>query len=384
VRGARSLSKKFDEYIPDRVNRFIDTRFKPSKHEKKNKASFDLIRASVNLTVASLLISTATSMKLTLSTTYVTFMVAMSTSLADRAWGRESAVYRISGVLTVVTGWFLTAFFAFSAAAITALLLMWGGALAMAGLLALCAFMLIQSTLLHRRREKKRQVEDITIDVRKSSIVEKCNEDVYSVFEQISRIYSDTLTCLAAEDTKKLKILYKEAKELYQIEKNRKDNEMLPTLVKLHEDTVDTGHYYVQVINYLYEVSKSLLFITKSSFEYIDNQHEGLNAKQVIDLENLSKEVTAVYEGIVRMLRSSDYTDFEEILAKRDAIFDLFVENIKSQIKRVKNEESSVRNSVLYLDIVNETKTMLLQARNMMRAQQLFVGFEEKTKNGVK
>jgi Na+/phosphate symporter len=102
------------------------------------------------------------------------------------------------------------------------------------------------------------------------------------------------------------------------------------------------------------------------------------------DLENLNKEVSSVYVGIVKMFRTSDFSDFERILAKRDAIFDLFVENIKSQIKRVKDKESSVRNSILFLNIVNETKTMLLQARNMMRAQQLFLGFEEgeKKKNG--
>jgi len=317
-------------------------------------------------------------MKLTLSTTYVTFMVAMGTSLADRAWGRESAVYRITGVLTIISGWFLTAVIAFSAGAITALLLMWGGKFALAGLLLLCVLSLVQSSFIHKRREKKQQeVEDVSVEVKKGSIVEKCKEDVYSVFEQMSRIYTQALTGLAEEDSKKLKKLYKEAKALYQMEKNRKDYEMLPTLVKLQEDAVNTGHFYVQVINYLYEVSKSLLFITKSSFEHIDNNHKGLSDKQVIDLGKLNKEVSNVYEDITKMLRTADFSDFERTLAKRDEIFDLFVENIKSQIKRVKGNESSVRNSILYLDIVNETKAMMLQARNLMRAQRLFMGFEE-------
>jgi Na+/phosphate symporter len=159
---------------------------------------------------------------------------------------------------------------------------------------------------------------------------------------------------------------------------------MLPILVKLQEDTVDTGHYYVQVLDYLCEVSKSLMAITKSSFEHIENNHEGLNDEQLADLENLNKEVSKIYTDISRMLRTSDFSNFEQTLANRDKIFDLFVESIKSQIKRVKDKESSVRNSILYLNIVHETKTMLLQARNMMRAQQLFVGFEEKTKNGDK
>jgi Na+/phosphate symporter len=340
----------------------------------------------VNITVAALLISTATSMKLTLSTTYVTFMVAMGTSLADRAWGRETAVYRITGVLAMISGWFLTGLIAFSSAAIVALLLMWGGKIALAGLLILCVFMLIQTTVLHDKRKKKQQkLEYVPAVVIKSSVVEQCNENVHSVFEQISRIYSQTLKGLAAEDNKKLKKLYKEAKALYQTEKDRKAYEMLPTLVKLQEDAVDTGHYYVQVIEYLYEASRSLMAVTKASFDHIENNHKGVSNQQVADLEKLNKEVSNLYQDIVKMLQTLNYSDFERILARRDDIFDLFVENIKSQIKRVKNKESSVRNSILYLEIVNETKAMLLQARNLMRAQRLFMGYEaEKTQKGKK
>ena len=380
VHSVRKLNKRFMSRIPDSVKRFIDSRFKPSDEEMQDKASFDLIRATVNITVAALLISTATSMKLTLSTTYVTFMVAMGTSLADRAWGRESAVYRITGVLTVISGWFLTALVAFTAGAITALLLMWGGKIAIAGLLLLCVFSLIQSSLLHKRRGKKQhQVEEVSVDIEKISIVEKCNDDVYRVFEKMSRIYSETLKGLATEDLKSLKNLYKESRELYELEKNRKDYEMLPTLQKLQEDAVNTGHYYVQVLSYLYEISKSLLFIAKSGYEYIDNNHSGLNEKQAEDLEKLNNEVSYVYQSIAEMLRTSNYRDFELVLAKRDGIFDIFVANIKSQIRRVKDKESSTRNSILFLDIVNETKTMLLQSRNMMRAQRLFIeGCEEK------
>ena len=378
VRSTRILHKQITAILPDSVNRYIDSRFKPWKLLPKNQVSFDLIRASVNLTVAALLISIATSFKLPLSTTYVTFMVAMGTSLSDRAWGRESAVYRITGVLTVVTGWFLTALVAFSAAAIVALLLMWGGKFAVTGLLALCVFLLAQSSLLHtKRKQKQEKIEEIPADVKKIAIVEKCKEDVYKVFEQISRVYTETLNGLASEDPKRLKKLYKEAKELYELEKNRRNYEMLPTLLQLQEDAVNTGHYYVQVISYMYEVSKSLLFITKSSFEYIDNNHTGLSENQLNDLHNLTVEVSSVYEGIVNMLRTSDFSDFERILAKRDNVFDLFVDNIKAQIKRVKEKESSTRNSILYLDIINETKSMVLQARNLMKAQRLFVGFEE-------
>ena len=378
VHSVRMLNKRIMSHVPNSVKRFMDSRFVPSEEEIDDRPSFDLIRATVNITVAALLISTATSMKLTLSTTYVTFMVAMGTSLADRAWGRDSAVYRITGVLTVISGWFLTALVAFTAGAITALLLMWGGNIAMAALLALCVFSLIQSSMHHKKRAKKQHhVEEVHVDSEKVSIVKKCNEDVYNVFEQMSRIYSETLKGLTTEDLKSLKNLYKEARELYALEKNRKDYEMLPTLLKLQEDAVNTGHYYVQVLSYLYEISKSLLFIAKSGYEYISNNHSGLNEKQAEDLNMLNSEVSDVYSSIAAMLRTLDFSNFESVLAKRDGIFDIFVENIKSQIRRVKSKESSTRNSILFIDIVNETKTMLLQSRNMMRAQRQFMeGYE--------
>ena len=380
VRSARTLNKQFTSIMPDRVNRLIDRRFKPSKGELKNKASFDQIRASVNITIAALLISLATSLKLPLSTTYVTFMVAMGSSLSDRAWGRETAVYRITGVLTVISGWFLTAVIAFSAGAIVALLLMWGGKIALAGLLILCVFSLIQSTKLHRRREKKNQTAKQEYNIEKNSFIEQCNEDVYRVFEQISHIYTQTLKGLAMEDRKSLKKMYKESKNLFDREKERRTCEMLPTLRKLQDDAVNSGHYYIQSIDYLFEVSKSLLSITRSSYEYIDNNHTGLSTKQMDDLENLNKAVSDVYASILDMLRTSDFSNFEYVMAKRDNLFNLFAENIKSQIKRVKANESGTRNSILYLDIVSETKTMLLQSRNLMRAQRLFLGYEEPAK----
>jgi len=380
VSNVRKLSKQITAITPKSVQRFIDKRFEPSKEGLQDKASFDLIRATVNITVSALLISTATSMKLTLSTSYVTFMVAMGTSLADRAWGRESAVYRVTGVLAMISGWFLTAIVAFSSAALVALLLMWGGKFALAGLLLLCVLALIKTSALHKKRAQKKKQMEVEIDVYKSGIIEKCNEDVHNVFKQMSRIYSETLQGLATENPKQLKNLYKEARTLYEIEKQKRELEMMPTLIQLQEDAVNTGHYYIQMLSYLYEISKSLLFITRVSSEYIDNNHTGLGEDQANDLERLNKEVSEVYEGLARMLRTSDYSDFETILAKRDAIFDLFVENIKAQIKRVKSKESSTRNSMLFIDIVNETKTMLLQSRNMMRAQRLFMGLEEKNK----
>ena len=153
---------RFVNYItPKKTKKFIESRFKPLERKDPGDPSFDLIRASVNLTVAAMLISLGTSLKLPLSTTYVTFMVAMGSSLADRAWGRESAVYRITGVLTVISGWFLTAVVAFTVSASIAFALMYGGIYAIIGLLFLVAFLIVQFTIVHRKRVAKDEEKEI-------------------------------------------------------------------------------------------------------------------------------------------------------------------------------------------------------------------------------
>jgi len=129
VRSAVSINSTLKKLFPQVCRKQLNERFIPYEREEKN-SSFDLVRASVNLTISALLISLGTSLKLPLSTTYVTFMVAMGTSLADRAWGRESAVYRINGVLTVIGGWFITAFVAFTISFVVAIILSWGGNIA--------------------------------------------------------------------------------------------------------------------------------------------------------------------------------------------------------------------------------------------------------------
>ena len=158
VRAAMSLNKGIGFIFPKSTLAFIDSKFqKPVIELPKDKTyempAFDLVRASVNLIVAGILISIATSMKLPLSTTYVTFMVAMGTSLADRAWGRESAVYRVAGVLNVIGGWFLTAITAFLAAALVAYLISWDMVM-IPFLLAVVAFLIGRNTLIHRKKSK--------------------------------------------------------------------------------------------------------------------------------------------------------------------------------------------------------------------------------------
>lgn len=372
VRSARKLNKNYTRLMPARAQVWIENRFRPVVNDEADKAPFDLIRATVNLSCASILIAMATSLKLPLSTTYVTFMVAMGSSLADRAWGRETAVYRITGVLTVISGWFLTAFIAFTVAFMVAMALMYGGDFAVYGLAVLCAFILIQSKLAYSRRRKKEAVAQNAFTQDERSIVERSSEDVCLAMEAMTEIYGLTLRGLFDEDRKLLKETMRRSEEMYQAAHERK-HQVMPALQALEADNINTGHYYVQVVDYLNEVAKALVHITRPAYDHIDNNHEGLSSDQINDLREINFSVGAVYQMINQMLKTGDFTHLDATLAKRDQLFDLLAQCIKNQVKRVIDNDSSTRGSMLYLAIINETKTMLLQSRNLIKSQKHFI-----------
>jgi len=370
VRNVINLNKIFEKITPQFVVNFVESRFKPLSNEEKdnNNASFDLIRASVNLTVSALLISLGTSLKLPLSTTYVTFMVAMGSSLADRAWGRESAVYRITGVLTVISGWFLTAFVAFTVAMLVAFALMYGGIYAIVGLLLLVALLFIQFMKVHKKRAKAEEANDIFLN-NEHDIVINCTHEIEESVETTIEIYKKMLEGLFKEDRKGLMKLYKVADDFHGKSKRRRAYEVLPTLQRLDYNALDTGQYYVQAVDYFYEISVSLRYMTESSFNFIDDNHEGFGKDQIDDLTLLSNELLSVYQDFINMMRNNNYSDLAKIKERRTVILDLYSDLVKKQIKRTKEKETGTRNSILYLNILNETKAIALKSINLMRAQ---------------
>ena len=148
----------------------------------------------------------------------------------------------------------------------------------------------------------------------------------------------------------------------------------MPTLRRLQRCDIDTGHFYVQVTDYLSEVTKALIHITRPALEHIDNNHEGLSKEQIVDLMRVNDQVEAIFDKINDMLSSKDFSDLDLVLVMRDQLFDTIVEAIKSQLRRINsNPSGSTRASVLYLTSLNETKTMILQSRNLLKSQHYFL-----------
>ena len=381
VRWAVNLNKSINKKLPKSAINFIDSRFKPLAPTEEEKPSFDFIRASVNLTVATLLISLATSLKLPLSTTYVTFMIAMGTSLADRAWGRESAVYRITGVITVIAGWFITALIAFTTSGIIALILIFAtgygkalGLTAVIGLGAFAIFRLITSSEYRKKTKetKKAAEEEIEELSGEKAVYEYGNKGIKKSISQTNDIYTRTLDALFTENRHNLKIICEEAEKIYRKAKNKRKNEVLPNLERLKGDNIDLSYYYIQVVDYNYEVSKSLLHIARESYEYIDNNHVGFSQEQIQDLKLILDTVNGIYTEFLTMLDTKNYSNFDGLMKKREILTEIYAESTKHQVKRAKANESGTRNTMLFLHIITETRTLILQSRNLMKSQRKF------------
>ncbi len=380
VRWSVDFSSFMSRIMPKKVQNWIDKRFdqsfmKNGERKQQEILAFDLVRASVNLVVASILISIGTSLKLPLSTTYVTFMVTMGTSLTDRAWGRESAVYRITGVLTVVGGWFLTALSAFTAAFMVAMLLSFGGMVAVIGLVILVAFIIVKTHVLHKKREKEsssdryfREDEAITTD----NVIENCSSTITSVIVKVSKLYYLAVIAFVKEKRKNLQNILKDVKELNKTTKKLKNNVHL-TIKQLEGDEADSGHHYVQVLDYLRETSNCLNFSIAPLFRHVDNKHRPLDQKRQEDLLEFNEKMSEFFNFALTIVRQNSFEHISELESKRDLLISEINSLRKKQIKSLKKEGAGTKVSLVFLDLMTESKNMLLFITHVVKANHDFV-----------
>ena len=365
VRASINVSNFMDKVIPQSVQEYVNKRFVYEDVEK-NGAPYDKIRAVVNITTAALLISVGTSLKLPLSTTYVCFMVAMGSSLADKAWGRESAVHRITGVMTVVMGWFVTGIGAFIIAIVVGLLLIWGGTAAFVVVTLACAYMLIKSNLKSSKKDAmpEKAVENGTVD---SVLGEVCQ-----MMKTSTQVYDRTLVAVFKEDRKALKELVRQSGEMYD-ECHKIKYSLMPALRKMKGSGLELSLYYIQVVDYLNEMAKALVHITRPAFDHIDNNHKGLSEEQISDLKHINDDVAEIYGSINRMITENNFTDIDIVLTMRDELFERIATTTKSELVRINAGEGNTKASMFYLTVLSETKAMVLQARNLLKAQRYFL-----------
>jgi phosphate/sulfate permease len=377
VRNTLRFNRKISAYIPDRISQTIDARFTPissSRSFDPSAPAFDMIRASVNLMVASILIAFGTSLKLPLSTTYVTFMVAMGSSLADGAWDRESAVYRVSGVFAVIGGWFLTALIAFTISALIAWLISAGGMPVILGFIALAIFIVFRTHVIFKRRNRTVAEEDemITEKDEAEKAAMKCRKQVVYTILSANKIYSVAMDSFSRDDRTHMKEALDIKNELNRKTKKQK-NKVLDTISKMKRADIDSGHFYVQVIDYQREMAHSLNFIIQPMWEHLENQHKPFNEEQTEEIRNLVNELDEFYNHALHIVKENKFEGLEELIAKRIRIVSLMLEVEKIQIRRIKNHEVNTRNSILFFNTLAETKNLLLHSINLVKSHRDFI-----------
>jgi len=378
VRASMGINAGLTYVLPAKTIAFVDSKFqKPVIELPKDKTyelpAFDMVRASVNLIVAGILISIATSLKLPLSTTYVTFMVAMGTSLADRAWGRESAVYRVAGVINVVGGWFLTAITAFLAAALVAYLISWDMVM-IPVLLVLVAFLIGRNTIIHRKKSKEVKEQEyieradlITIN----GVIEESADHISGVANRVNKLYTNVVNDLSNHDLNKLRKTDKHVGKLNEEIDNLKDG-VFYFIKSLDDTSVQASRFYILVLGYLQDVAQSISYISRASFKHVNNNHKNLKKGQLEDLKGIDNQLTELLGQVSTIFELRAFDDLEDILIEKQALLKDVSNSIEKQVTRIRQEESSPKNTTLYFSILLETQDLITALMSLLQTYEEF------------
>ena len=378
VRASMGINSGITYIFPAKTIAFVNSKFqKPVIELTKDKTyelpAFDMVRASVNLIVAGILISIATSLKLPLSTTYVTFMVAMGTSLADRAWGRESAVYRVAGVINVIGGWFLTAITAFLAAALVAYLISWDMVM-IPVLLVLVAFLIGRNTIIHRKKSKEVKEQEyiqradlITIN----GVIEESADHISGVANRVNKLYTNVVDDLSNHDLNKLRKTDKHVGKLNEEIDNLKDG-VFYFIKSLDDTSVQASRFYILVLGYLQDVAQSISYISRASFKHVNNNHKNLKKGQLKDLKEIDNQLTDLLGKISSVFELRAFDDLEEILIEKQDLLKDVSDSIEKQVTRIRIEESSPKNTTLYFSILLETQDLITALMSLLQTYEEF------------
>jgi phosphate/sulfate permease len=378
VRRVVNVGTFFSQVVPLQIIGKVRARFDTTEMDERtlkdpNPPMFDLVRAAVNMMVASILIAVGTSYKLPLSTTYVTFMVAMSTSLVDGAWGRDSAVYRITGVFTVIGGWFITGLAAFSVAFFLSLFMGWAQVFGVVSILFFAMLAFYRTHLVHKKREENFQAKTEDVDVIPSviSMFETNNKSITKTLNTVSVIFTDTIKGLIHENRKELKKQVQISVELEQKLANKK-SKIHQTINSLPSDSIEASHYYVLTLDYLKEFAHCINYLAEPVFNHVDNNHKPILHAQAVELTQIAEEFAGFVKQMIDTLDSNNDEKLEKIDAEQARIIGLVREARKNLIKSIKKNDVGTKNSMLLLNILSEARNILIYSVNLMKIQNDF------------
>ena len=380
VRWATSTANLMIKYTPESVRTWIDKRFDNSAIEIEEGASYDLVRASVNLVLASLLIALGTSLKLPLSTTYVTFMVAMGTSLADRAWSRESAVYRVTGVLSVIGGWFMTAGIAFAAAFIIAMIMHFGGIVAAVVIVLVGLGVMIHSNVLYKMKNDEESGDKAFRAIINSEDRENTWEllrgyvaaNERNILDDISFHYDNITEGLMTENVKMLRKSYYELKDDKEKMKNLRRRQTVCMRRVAPEIALTKNAWFFASFNELEQLYYTIRRICEPAYEHVDNNFTPLPVKYINDFRP-QKEALKDCIAEFRVISSiGEYERLRDLEPRLGVLQHEFSEQRKELMHDIQANQVNINTAYLYLNVLQESESMVITLSRLTRSSRKF------------
>lgn len=381
VRATQDADSVIKRYIPQRLKQWIDSRFNKNEAELSEGAAFDVVRAAVNLVLASMLITIGTNYKLPLSTTYVTFMVAMGSSLADRAWSRESAVFRVTGVLSVIGGWFITAGAAFAACAIVCLLMFYGGIVIQVAFMILVVYLLIRSNRQYKKKEKesgKSNMFRLMMRTRDPEIVwDLLNKHVSKTQSFVARFtieqFNKIIDGLENEKPSVLRHVQRELRNEKEELKKYRRQELLalrkvPSDIAIERNTwfhlgINSSEQYIYCLRRMLEPIK----------EHVDNSFNPIPEIFVNEFKPIRAKINELMQQTENLIATGQFENYREVLENADQCKDFLSKVRKQHIDRIQqSDDDNFKVSLVYLNILQESQQLLSNMRHQLRAAKKF------------
>ena len=383
VRVTQESSSWISQYMPKSLARWIDSRFNKEEAELNEGAAFDVVRAAINLVLASLLITVGTNYKLPLSTTYVTFMVAMGSSLADRAWSRESAVFRVTGVISVIGGWFITAAVAFVSCAVVCIIMYYGGIVAKVAFMALVVFLLIRSNRKYAEKEKDADKEDVfrlMMRTRDPEIVwDLLAKHVSRTQSFVTRFamqnFNAIIDGLESERAKTLRHASNELnKEKIELKKYRRQ-ELLALRRVPTEIAIERNTWFHLGINSSEQFIYCLRRILDPVKEHVDNNFNPLPTEYIEEFRPIRAQINDLMQQTESQISTCRFENYRETLALADQCKDELSVLRKKHIDRIQQskDNSKLQVSLVYLNLLQESQQLLSNMRHQLRAAKKFI-----------
>ena len=384
VRLSQDTSAFVINAMPTGLRKWLGTRFNTTEMVlEDDKAAFDVVRAAVNLVIASMLITIGTNYKLPLSTTYVTFMVAMGTSLADRAWSRESAVFRVTGVLSVIGGWFITAGVAFLACALVALLMYYGGIIVQTAFMALVIYLLIRSSRQYKKKQAENEEEQdffrLMMRTRDPELVwDLLKKHVSNTQARINRYaleqYNTIIDGFKNEKVRELRKSDKALKAELDVLKKSRRQEMLALKKSPTEIAVERNTWFHIGANSDQQFIYTLRRLLTPIKEHVDNNFNPFPDDYAEEFEPIRQKINDLMQLTCEQIETGRYENYRDVLSDADACKDELSVIRQRHINRMQqaHDNKNLQVAMVYLNVLQESQQFLSVMRHQLRAAKRF------------